>query len=478
MASIVKLVAGFFILMIGFPIFIGGSAILLVVPIFTDGDGYFMTRSMNIQQDGVAAVRMDIPLEDIEVGIRVDPSKFVTIKINLEGINSSNVFFGITTRPEASDYLSSVSYIQITNFEYFNGWEFGDEDSSFSYTLDWEVKQNITAWSAPSTTPTWIAGGYSGSSFVWGPSASDLEQGTLSLVILGLVGSSAIDSNVDIRFSIGAKVPIINAIGWFLVVFGGLITIFGVIVIWSGVRTKHRRPERIRYYQGAPTRRVEPVQKAPAQYQLQCSNCGSLNEADSSFCSQCGEVLLSDDLTTVDAVTEKRSLEMIEPTSDRLVIADWGSRFWAFLIDYLIVSAVSSTLSSLFVVIFGNWDWYSTGIWNPIPWLFNLGPFSIFFFVYFILMEYYYGQTLGKMVLNLEVVSQITGQRPTIQELAISTIGKTFFLPIDCIIGAIAKPENQIPDLNQRFSQQLSKTVVIRQQKQKDEKVQFISSKL
>ncbi|NHJ01943.1 MAG: RDD family protein [Candidatus Heimdallarchaeota archaeon] len=481
MASVLKLIAGFFILIIGFPIFIGGSAVLLVVPIFTDNDGYFMTRSMNIQQDGVAAVRMDIPLEDIQVGIRIDPSKFVTIKVNVQDNNSTPVFFGITTSTYASEYLSSISYIRITNFNYFDGWEFGDEDPSFSYTIDWQVIQNITTWANPLTdpvtTPTWIVGGELGDSFIWEPSVSDLEQGTLSLIIIGEVGTTTVDSWVSITFSLGAKVPIINAIGWFLLVFGGLITIFGIIVVWSGLRTTHRRSERVRYYQGAPTRRVEPVQRAPATYQLQCSNCGSLNEADSSFCSQCGEVLLSEDMKTVGAVTEKKALEMVEPSSDRLIIADWWSRFWAFLIDYFIVSTVSSTISSLFVFAFGNWTWYSSGIWNPIPWVFNFGPFSIFFFLYFLLMEYYYGQTLGKMVLNLETVSQTTGQRPTIQEFAISAAGKAFFLPFDCIIGVLAKPKDQIPDLNQRFSQQLAKTVVIRQQKEKDEKVQFISSK-
>ncbi len=41
MASAIKIIAGLFIILIGFPIFIGGSAVLLISPIFADNNGYF-----------------------------------------------------------------------------------------------------------------------------------------------------------------------------------------------------------------------------------------------------------------------------------------------------------------------------------------------------------------------------------------------------------------------------------------------------
>jgi uncharacterized RDD family membrane protein YckC len=93
-------------------------------------------------------------------------------------------------------------------------------------------------------------------------------------------------------------------------------------------------------------------------------------------------------------------------------------------------------------------------------------------------MEFYYGQTIGKMILNLEVVSERTGERPTLGEIAISALGKAFFLPIDVILGWFTRDENQVPDLNQRLTQRLSKTVVILQQKEKEETAQFVSNRV
>jgi len=49
-------------------------------------------------------------------------------------------------------------------------------------------------------------------------------------------------------------------------------------------------------------------------------------------------------------------------------------------------------------------------------------------------MENYYGQTLGKMALSLEVVSEKTGERPEIQDLIINNLGRAFFLPLDFIV--------------------------------------------
>jgi uncharacterized RDD family membrane protein YckC len=283
-------------------------------------------------------------------------------------------------------------------------------------------------------------------------------------------------NSVDVTFSVGAKVPIINAIGWVLVVFGGLFALLGIILVWSGIRT-HKRPERIRYYQGASANLVEAKPRPQAEFMLQCTNCGSLNERDSAFCSQCGEILLSEDQKTVkEAVKGKEGISVYkEPVGNRLIIADFGSRFWAFLIDWVIVSLITSTLNSILFFSFGFWDF--SGNSSIFPWMF-IGPSSILFFIYTFLMEYYYGQTLGKMALNLEVVSENTGEKPLIGDIIISSLGRAFFLPIDLILGRIVRDKAQFPDLNQRLTQKWSRTVVIRQQKQKEKTPEFVSSRL
>ena len=102
MASRIKLVAGIIIVLIGFPIFLGGSDILLVTPIFADDQGYFVSQSYEITNNNVSAVRLDIPLDDVQLGVRIDPSDFVTLKINAEGNNNEDIFLGLTTEDQSN----------------------------------------------------------------------------------------------------------------------------------------------------------------------------------------------------------------------------------------------------------------------------------------------------------------------------------------------------------------------------------------
>jgi uncharacterized RDD family membrane protein YckC len=477
MASAIKIIAGLFIVLIGFPIFIGGSAVLLITPIFTDNEGYFMTQRFHLSQNGVAAVRVDIPLDVDFGGVSIDPSKFVTLKMEVTGPSQSDVFLGLITGSDANTLLQSVSYLLITDFEYLEDWEFGNSETE--YTLEWIAIANSSTWEVPDVTGfSWIAGGTNDNTFIWAPTAEDLEQGTLSLIVMNSGYTSFTgneDSNIEIYFSIGAKVPLINAIGWILVVFGGLFTLLGIIIVWSGLRTKKPRVDRIRYYQGVPATKVDVIEKPPAKYNLQCSNCGSINEPESAFCSQCGEILLSEDRKTVEDVTKGKKIEVLEPLGNKLVIAEGWPRFWAWLIDIVIIGMITSALSSIIFFSLSNWDFWSFGVWSPFQWLSSFGPSSLFFFLYCIFMEYYYGQTIGKMVVNLEVVSERTGERPTVGEIAISALGKAFFLPIDVFLGWIAREESQIPNLEQRITQKWAKTVVIEKQKERQESARFVS---
>ncbi|MFX1506157.1 MAG: RDD family protein [Promethearchaeota archaeon] len=484
MASAIKIIAGIFIILIGFPIFIGGSAILLFVPLFTDGEGYFMTTPIAIQSEdfnaNFSAIRLDIPLDDVQIGIEVDPARFVKFKINAHGKTASDeVFFGLCTKSDADSFLGTgIAYLQITNFEYY-GFEFGEDRQDQVYQMEYDIISNTTGWTEPSVeSVSWFEGsGVTGTTFKWDPSYETLTSGETISFILMQEDLGELNS-IDVTFTVGANIPILNAIGWVLVVFGGLLTLLGVILLWSGLRTTKKRPERVRYYQGVPATRVEAIERPPPKFNLQCSNCGSLNEPDSAFCSQCGEILLSEDRTTVEEVTKKAEVEIFEPTGNKLVIAEGWPRFWAWLIDIFITGAIASTFSSILFFATSDWSWWSFGIWSPFQWFFSLGPSSIVFFVYTVAMEHYYGQTLGKMALNLEIVSEATGDRPILQNIIISAIGKSFFLPIDIILGLIVKDQTQVPDLNQRLTQKWARTVVIQSEKKKKESAQFVSSRV
>ncbi|MHA1227045.1 MAG: RDD family protein [Candidatus Hodarchaeales archaeon] len=477
MASVAKIISGLIILMIGFPIFIGGIGVLILVPAFTDSNGYFMTNSVNINETGFQAIRMDIPL-DFHASERIDLSNFITLKMNAFGENAEEVFVGLCSSTDADKFLdSNISYLLITNVEFFSDWDLG---SKSLFAIDYEQNVNTSNWEQPDITEiSWLAGGYFGTEFSWAPNFEDVTVNMVSLIIMNSdLGSS---NKIDVTFKIGAKIPLINIVGWILTIFGVLFILLAAVLLWSGFRTKKRRIDRIRYYQGAPATIIKDTpEPQKSNYRLQCSNCGYLNEPDSSFCSQCGEVLLYEDRKTLDDSFKGNTL-MDQPekvTSNRLIVADWGSRFWALVIDWLVVGAFTSTISSLLFLTFVNWQSWAIEPWSPFPWMFTVGPSSTLFFLYSVVMEYYYGQTLGKMALNLEVVSENNGQKPLIWDIIISAAGKAFFLPIDFILGRIVRDKSTIPDLNQRLTQKWSNTVIIRKKDFKDKSAHFVSDRL
>jgi uncharacterized RDD family membrane protein YckC len=79
--------------------------------------------------------------------------------------------------------------------------------------------------------------------------------------------------------------------------------------------------------------------------------------------------------------------------------AGFWMRFWAYLIDLLLISAVTSILVKPIFLLIGlettETVWYA--------------PYAIisavFFYAYFVLMTKFFGQTVGKMILGLRVIS-------------------------------------------------------------------------
>ena len=71
-------------------------------------------------------------------------------------------------------------------------------------------------------------------------------------------------------------------------------------------------------------------------------------------------------------------------------------------------------------------------------------------------MEGIFGQSLGKMIMKLKIV-QTNGERITMLQAAVESLGKAFLLPIDCLIGWILYSNKK-----QRLFNFLSETVVIK----------------
>ena len=144
-----------------------------------------------------------------------------------------------------------------------------------------------------------------------------------------------------------------------------------------------------------------------------------------------------------------------------IVLAKWSTRFFAWLIDFIIVNVVLGAIFSAVALPFwlanpdpGRWA-NGAGLDGPLGW----GVTSLVFFAYWIYFESTSGQSLGKMVLRIRT-TDLAGGRADVRNVAIESFGKAFLLPIDVILGWIFTN-----DKRQRIFGRAGNTIVIRVQK-------------
>ena len=139
-------------------------------------------------------------------------------------------------------------------------------------------------------------------------------------------------------------------------------------------------------------------------------------------------------------------------TISKIIIAKWTDRFLAWLIDFIIVSIISA---SIIFASFGTLDYefVDNGVWaESIQFI----PTSILFFVYWIILEYKTGQTVGKKILNLKI-TDVYGNKPELKGIIISSFGKSFLLPMDVILGLLLTNKKR-----QRIFNKLGDTLIVK----------------
>ena len=138
--------------------------------------------------------------------------------------------------------------------------------------------------------------------------------------------------------------------------------------------------------------------------------------------------------------------------SSKIVLAKWTDRFLAWLIDFIIVSIISTS------IIFASFGTIDYEIEEDVFWAKSTQyiPTSILFFVYWTVLEYKTGKTIGKKILNLKV-TDIYGNSPSLKGIIIGSFGKSFLLPIDVVLGWILTNEKR-----QRVFNKLGDTLVVK----------------
>ena len=149
--------------------------------------------------------------------------------------------------------------------------------------------------------------------------------------------------------------------------------------------------------------------------------------------------------------TDVQKVRLIQHVSHP--IATMGQRFWAFLIDIIIVTVVVAIVLlvlALLTLQFGRLEIFTSAVL----------ALSI---VYFIVFESFDGQTIGKKVLHIKVVSLETMKKPDIIATVVRNVMRIIdsFPPNLYIIGFIVAI---LTERHQRLGDILARTIVVREE--------------
>ena len=191
-----------------------------------------------------------------------------------------------------------------------------------------------------------------------------------------------------------------------------------------------------------------------------CSKCGNeILDFDAKFCNYCGTDIGIDkpietkepQKTVVSSPTPSSQTQQSKIVSDKetdsskVIYANFGERFVAWIIDFVLVAVTSIILFSI-----GEW-------------LFAIIIGYIIALLYFFLLEAFNnGQTIGKMAMKLRTVNEKTLEVAEPVDYLVNNILKSNLglLIIDVIVGLISNSED--PKNRIRIMQDASNTVVIK----------------
>ena len=137
-----------------------------------------------------------------------------------------------------------------------------------------------------------------------------------------------------------------------------------------------------------------------------------------------------------------------------VTLARWSTRFWAWLIDFIIVSIA---IEIIFAIAYAPLAFNQGVQGNPGLGAVRFAVESLLFFAYWTYFESTNrGQSIGKKLLKIKT-TDLAGNVPDIRNVAIQSFGKAFLLPIDVFFGWIFTN-----DKRQRLFNRASDTIVVR----------------
>ena len=142
------------------------------------------------------------------------------------------------------------------------------------------------------------------------------------------------------------------------------------------------------------------------------------------------------------------------PPTTQMDVHVTGRRVLATLADGIVLGLVFALMSMLFGSSSAQGGQVSASLEG-----FSALVYFVLVFAYYILMEGYLGQTVGKMLLGIKVVREDNGGVPGIQTAAIRTVLRLidgFFFYLVAFISVLASGKNQ------RLGDMVAHTLVVR----------------
>ena len=152
-------------------------------------------------------------------------------------------------------------------------------------------------------------------------------------------------------------------------------------------------------------------------------------------------------------MTSEPSHESLSPQKPEIVLAKWNTRFWAWLLDFIIVMTAAEIIFSIAYAPLA----FNNGMQqNPALGAIKYAVQSLMFFGYWTYFESTTGQSIGKKLLKIKT-ADLAGNVADAKSVAISSFGKAFILPLDVLLGWIFTNEKR-----QRLLSRASNTIVVK----------------
>mgnify|MGYP006279298717 FL=1 len=207
------------VLLVGVGLIIGGGSILWANTFMKDADGFYTTRSVEVQRDShaITSYPADIDIDSLPV---LNWLKSIEVKVTANNNQDKGVFVGIAPEDDLKNYLSGVHHDQIDEMDL--------NHPIGKPKIEYKNFPGTSTPASPTDKDFWEASssGTGEQILKWG-----IESGTYSVVLMNQDGSSGIDLNA----SVGANVPIASGIGLGLTVAGLILILLSFFLLYVTV---------------------------------------------------------------------------------------------------------------------------------------------------------------------------------------------------------------------------------------------------